>query len=197
MMNDRRPCAAIVRGAIVALLLAFSAGAQEGDRLGSTWHGTDDDQWDFRMVRERDNEFSWEATHRGNGRSNRGNVVVDLFRRKLKLARTIGGFLTICDGMFSGDSKFVSGVCYGSQGETYWWATIQRGDLGARPGKVNINTATVAELEGWLGLEPAVARRIIESKLRLGAFSNPSNLLEGRILSPDVYESIRTRIAVK
>lgn len=62
--------------------------------------------------------------------------------------------------------------------------------------KVNLNTATQAELEELPGVGPVLAQRIIEYRTTKGAFKTTRQLLEVEGFGPKKYDSIRDRITV-
>ncbi|HLJ64350.1 MAG TPA: helix-hairpin-helix domain-containing protein, partial [Stellaceae bacterium] len=59
--------------------------------------------------------------------------------------------------------------------------------------KVNINTATAAELDELPGIGKARAEAIIANR----PFKKPDDLVTRKILSQSVYDGIKDRVAVK
>lgn len=69
---------------------------------------------------------------------------------------------------------------------------------GSRPGRgrdrVDVNRATVRELEALPGVGPALARRIVELRRRKGRLTGPEDLLEVRGIGPARLEDLRGRV---
>jgi competence protein ComEA len=63
--------------------------------------------------------------------------------------------------------------------------------------KVNLNTATEADLDRLPGIGAVRARRIIESRLQDGAFQDAFELVERRILTPALYQRLRDQVTVR
>ena len=63
-------------------------------------------------------------------------------------------------------------------------------------GKIDINTATVAQLTHLNGIGPAIAKRIVNYRSENGEFTNPDQLLEVRGIGPKTLEKISERIMV-
>ncbi|MEW6227006.1 MAG: helix-hairpin-helix domain-containing protein [Bacillota bacterium] len=68
---------------------------------------------------------------------------------------------------------------------------------GARTsGKVNINTATVAELETLPGIGPALALRILEFRSANGKFERPEQLMDVSGIGPKKYAALKDLVTV-
>lgn len=68
---------------------------------------------------------------------------------------------------------------------------------GARPaGRVNLNTATQAELEALPGVGPVLAQRILAFRQRRGRFPSTRALLEVEGVGPRKYESLKDLVTV-
>jgi len=65
-----------------------------------------------------------------------------------------------------------------------------------RPARVNINTATIEELDTLEGIGPALARRIIEYRQQHGSFRIPSDIQKVPGIGPVVFQKNRDRITV-
>jgi len=63
--------------------------------------------------------------------------------------------------------------------------------------KVNLNTATVAELGSLKGIGPKIAEKIIEFRKTNGAFKEPAELLKVDGVGPKLFESIKDAVVVK
>lgn len=61
-------------------------------------------------------------------------------------------------------------------------------------GKLDINTATQAELETLPGIGPETARRILEEREQNGPFYYPENLLSVKGIGPKTLERLREHI---
>lgn len=64
-------------------------------------------------------------------------------------------------------------------------------------GKVNINTATAAELESLPGIGPTYARRIIEYRERHGSFQRIEEIMRVRGIGEATFERIKDQITVR
>jgi len=63
--------------------------------------------------------------------------------------------------------------------------------------KLNLNTATAAELDALPGIGPALARRIIDYRERHGPFRSVQQLRDARLLPAATYERIRDLVTVE
>lgn len=66
---------------------------------------------------------------------------------------------------------------------------------GGGRGKVNLNTASAAELESLPGIGPVLAERIVAHRQSKGRFSSPRQLMEVSGVGPKKYESLKDLIA--
>ncbi len=71
------------------------------------------------------------------------------------------------------------------------------GEAVAADGVVNINTATVAELEALPGIGPALAQRIVEHREANGPFADPAEIVAVRGIGEATYTKLADRIAVQ
>lgn len=62
--------------------------------------------------------------------------------------------------------------------------------------KVNINTASVAELETLPRIGPAVAQRIVDFRTKNGPFKRTEDIMKVQGIGEKVYESIKGLITV-
>ncbi|MGI5825800.1 MAG: helix-hairpin-helix domain-containing protein [Patescibacteria group bacterium] len=60
------------------------------------------------------------------------------------------------------------------------------------PGKININIASIAELDSLWGIGEATAKKIIEAR----PFQKPEELLEKKIVKSNVWEAIKDQVSV-
>ena len=63
-----------------------------------------------------------------------------------------------------------------------------------RAGQVDVNTATIAELERLPQVGPALARRIVEYRQGHGPFLRSEELSRVKGVGPTTYEALRDRI---
>jgi len=66
----------------------------------------------------------------------------------------------------------------------------------APKGKVNINTATVAELETLPRVGPKVAQRIVDFRTKNGNFKRVEEIMKVQGIGEKVYENIKDLITV-
>ncbi len=64
-------------------------------------------------------------------------------------------------------------------------------------GKVNLNTATLAELDTLPGIGPAIAQRIIEYRQQNGAFAKIDDIKKVRGIGDAMFEQIKELITVQ
>jgi competence protein ComEA len=62
--------------------------------------------------------------------------------------------------------------------------------------RVDINTATVAELVALPGVGEALARRIVEYREKQGPFTAPEQLMNVRGIGEKSFEKLRDRLSV-
>jgi competence protein ComEA len=62
---------------------------------------------------------------------------------------------------------------------------------------LDINTASLAQLEALPGIGPVRAQKIVESRSRDGAFRRPDELVQRKLIPESMFESIRERIQVR
>jgi len=65
-----------------------------------------------------------------------------------------------------------------------------------KSGKININTATQADLETIDGIGPALAERIIEYRKQNGKFKNIDELKSVKGIGDKKFESIKEKITI-
>ncbi|MGI6405358.1 MAG: ComEA family DNA-binding protein [Syntrophaceticus sp.] len=63
-------------------------------------------------------------------------------------------------------------------------------------GKININTASVAELDTLPGIGPAIAQRIIDYRTTHGPFRSSEDLLKVSGIGEKRYEQLKDLIAI-
>lgn len=66
----------------------------------------------------------------------------------------------------------------------------------AAQGKININTATAAELQNLPRIGPKVAQRIVDFRTQNGPFKKIEDLMKVRGIGEKVFEQIKDRITV-
>jgi len=77
------------------------------------------------------------------------------------------------------------------------WPVKQSANPGqAEDSLVNINTATVAQLDALPGIGPKYAERIIAYREAHGPFSSPDQIVQVKGIGPATYEKIEGRITV-
>ena len=80
---------------------------------------------------------------------------------------------------------------------TAWAAEEPHAAQAAADDRININTATEAELAKLRGIGPSVAKRIIEYRQAHGDFKKPEDIRKVSGVGKGLWEQNRDRIAVK
>jgi competence protein ComEA len=86
------------------------------------------------------------------------------------------------------------------RGEAAPAATSPGGAASSAPsaaGPININTATVEELDALPGVGPAIAGRIVDYREAYGAFSMIEEIMNVKGIGPATFEEIKEMIAVQ
>jgi competence ComEA-like helix-hairpin-helix protein len=68
--------------------------------------------------------------------------------------------------------------------------------LAAPPKKVNINTASVAELQTLPRIGPQIAQRIVDFRTKNGKFKRVEEIMKVRGIGEKVFEEIKDKITV-
>lgn len=63
--------------------------------------------------------------------------------------------------------------------------------------KININTATVTQLDTLQGIGPVLAQRIVDFREREGRFERIEDIMKVSGIGPKVYENIKDSITVR
>jgi len=75
------------------------------------------------------------------------------------------------------------------------WAQAQNQNKPAA-GKININTATLAELESLPRIGPKVAQRIIDYRTQNGPFKKVEDLMKVQGIGEKIFNQLKDRITV-
>lgn len=76
-------------------------------------------------------------------------------------------------------------------------AEAPRGPGAARPARINLNTATSAELELLPGIGPGLAQRIIDHRTRAGRFRTVAELDKVKGIGPRTIDKLRPLVSVE
>ncbi len=71
------------------------------------------------------------------------------------------------------------------------------GALAAGEAAVDLNTATLAQLEALPGIGPVRAQKIVESRVKDGVFTRPEDLVQQKLLPQSMFDSVRERLQVR
>ena len=66
----------------------------------------------------------------------------------------------------------------------------------AAEGKININTATIAELESLPRIGPKVAQRIIDYRTQNGPFKKVEDLMKVQGIGEKIFNQLKDRITI-
>jgi competence protein ComEA len=113
-----------------------------------------------------------------------GNPLDNAETRGLNLARRLNDGEQIYVPTFSEATRTPLAVTIPSSGKT-------------PPGKVNINTATVAELDVLPGIGPSIAQRIVDYRTQNGAFKKADDLKKVRGIGDALFDQIKDLITVQ
>ena len=69
-------------------------------------------------------------------------------------------------------------------------------ESGTMPEKININSASIEELQRITGVGPATARKIIEYRERNGSFKNAADIMDVPGIGEKKYEELKDAITV-
>ena len=67
----------------------------------------------------------------------------------------------------------------------------------ASAGKVNINAASVEELDTLPGIGPAIAQRIVDYRTENGPFATIEDLMQVKGIGPSTFDELKARITVE
>jgi competence protein ComEA len=68
------------------------------------------------------------------------------------------------------------------------------GDVPASPGQVNLNTATVEQLDTLPGIGPVIAQRIVDHRTANGPFAAPQDIVNVKGIGQATYEKLQDLI---
>ena len=150
---------------------------------GSAWSGREGDGWDFVLYQpvieaEKSVLYRYAAQHARSGRIRSGQMRVTIFGNHLKaeLLDSAGQVRRGYDGTLSDDGTIAWGSSWPrpesspAGPERYgWWATIEKRLPFAAPASIDLNHATVAQLEA-LGLSGRSARTLVEGRVLGGPY---------------------------
>lgn len=63
--------------------------------------------------------------------------------------------------------------------------------------KVNLNTATVEELDGLPGIGPATAQKIVDDRSRNGPFASPEDLMRVPGIGPKKFDALKDLVTTR
>lgn len=72
-----------------------------------------------------------------------------------------------------------------------------RGDVSAGQGPVDLNTATVADLEALPGIGEATAQKIVDEREKNGPFASPEDLMRVPGIGEKKFESLKDLVTVR
>jgi len=69
--------------------------------------------------------------------------------------------------------------------------------MSGSPGRININTATLSELDTLKGIGPVTAQKIIDYRTKNGPFKRLEELVEAKLLSKSLFDSLKDQLTVQ
>ncbi|MGI6554346.1 MAG: helix-hairpin-helix domain-containing protein [Bacillota bacterium] len=84
----------------------------------------------------------------------------------------------------------------GDDGQGMALSSSAQDNVPANGGKININTASAAELDTLPGIGPAYAERIIQYREKQGGFSSIEELQDVSGIGPNTYERIKDLVCI-
>ncbi len=75
-------------------------------------------------------------------------------------------------------------------------ATTEEGPQASTLGKININTASITQLDSLPGIGPVYAQRIIDYRDQVGGFKSIEQIVNVKGIGPKTVEKIRDRITI-
>lgn len=97
----------------------------------------------------------------------------------------------------AGEGQIKSGGAYtrGAPGAAY--SSVPADEPQGKPPKVNINTATAAELDALPGIGPVLAERIVRSRSEEGPFNSVDDLKRVRGIGDSLLKELKNLVTVK
>lgn len=78
-------------------------------------------------------------------------------------------------------------------------AMAQKAEAPAQPTaleKVNLNTATVEQLQSIPGIGPAIATRVVEYRTKVGKFSKVEDILNVKGIGEKMFDKVKDRLTI-
>ncbi|GEM_PF-7091388 len=192
--------------AVLTLAPLSRAIAEEGTMAWLAWQGRETDGWDFAatapVAGAQDGQVTYAYSARrttGEG-ERRGRLEVSLFGHRVKalLRDEHGKEVRAYDGSLGPEGRVVFGQAWdvgtsgpGAETRVPWWATTETAPIGMPARPLDLNAASVAELEAR-GLSPAGARTIVQGRL-LTPYETSAEALEAPGLTAADLEVLRRR----
>ena len=98
--------------------------------------------------------------------------------------------------MITGIIFIMIGLAIGVRGEPKVEAKLIRNENKVINGFVNINTATINELDSLSGIGPAIAKRIIDYRNKIGKFTSKEQIKDVSGIGNKIYEGIVDKISI-
>lgn len=98
--------------------------------------------------------------------------------------------------MITGIVFIVIGLAIGVKGEPKVEAKLIRNENRVVSGLININTATINQLDSLSGIGPATAKKIIDYRSSIGRFKDKSEIKNVKGIGEKTYEGIMDKISI-
>jgi len=110
----------------------------------------------------------------------------------------VGNSMNVLNGSTENNVGLTKGTSGGSGSGSVGAGSVNNGSVSSAPagGKININTAGVAELDKLSGVGPALAQRIFQYRTEHGPFARPEDLENVSGIGAKTFEKMASQVTV-